>query len=163
VAAVGLAVLGLAAWASVAVAQEPPPASPACAVVPDDYTGVDRIRDELRDVRIDAVKTCVVLEDRLGTLASRSSAANGKLDALVASGELTAAAVAVLRDLATGDGLAVTQPESGPVAGTQPVTLADEDRQWLADTGTAMRADQWFLIGLVSSLLFGFLLIRHYT
>ena len=143
-----LAVSLLAASSPAAVAQ-----SPACATAPDAITppavveDTDRIVRELRDGRIEAAAACIA------TIA--------RLDAIAAKSALSSADLQALRALAEGDGLAVT--ETAPATSSATVSLADSDYQWIADSMSATRADQWVIVGLAIALFMVGHIIRAVT
>lgn len=146
----GLVAVLLAAGAPGAAAQDPPPAcavAPDAIVTPEPPSDTDRLVRELRDGRIDAAASCTALVERLDRIAGSSSS--------------SATSTAAIAGLASGAGIATTTPAGAPLPGTQTVTLADADRTWLAATGSALRGDTWFLIGLLPACLFGYLLMRR--
>lgn len=140
-------------------------ATPAdCDSAPADYTGSDAVVSELRQLRQGVAHTCQALTDRLDL-------AQVKLDPMPAKLDDLATGLGTLHSDLVGDvgvhlasGAGISSPVSVDTGSTSPSTqtvhLSAADESWFNDNETVMRADLWFLVGLLALLPFAYFFLK---
>jgi len=151
----------LAAGAAMAVGALAPAvalADPAaCPAAPGAYGGSDAVVAELRDLRADVAAACAATTERQDAAAVHTDVLPAKLDVLH---DDLVGDVGVHVASGPGVGSALNVDTGADPSNAQTVHLADADQDWLAGNETALRADLWFLVGLLCCLPFSYFFLR---